>query len=313
MKQSRIVWLISLVGAVMAMTGVLILAEPPEGGKMTNDTFPSQDIRRPAVAGSWYPGTAAELSKEIDGYLGRALPVDLPRDPIAVIAPHAGYAYSGPTAAWSFLQLKGRNYDAVIVMAPSHQEWFDGVSVWDRGAYQTPLGLVPVDVGLAKAIEKADPDVHFTTKGHGGEHSLEIELPFLQRTVPNLKIVPLVIADRSLSTCQKLARAIKEAVGSRKVLLVASSDLYHGYSYEDCVQSDNQTLEHVETLDAEGLCKGLESGKYMACGGGPITVAIMAAKLMGATEAKILKQTNSNDVMGERGGYVVGYGAVAIY
>jgi AmmeMemoRadiSam system protein B len=310
---SKLIWLSSLSGALIAITAEVMLAQPPEGGKMSNQTYPPQDIRRPAVAGSWYPGTAAELSKEIDSLLDRALPVDLPHDPIAVISPHAGYAYSGPTAAWSYLQLKGRKYDAVIVMGPSHQEWFDGVSVWDRGAYQTPIGLVPVDVELAKAIEKADSDVHFTTKGHGGEHSLEIELPFLQRTVPNLKIVPIVMADRSLGTCQKLARAIKEAVGNRKVLLVASSDLYHGYSYDDCVTSDNETLERVEALDAEGLCKGLESGKYMACGGGPITVAIMAAKLMGATGAKILKQTNSNDVTGERGGYVVGYGAVAIF
>jgi hypothetical protein len=305
--------MVSLVSLAAVLFSVLSLAEPPQGGKMADQSFPPQDIRRPAVAGSWYPGTAAELSKEIDDFLSRALPVDLPRDPIAVIAPHAGYAYSGPTAAWSYLQLKGRSYQTVIVMAPSHQEWFDGVSVWDRGAYQTPLGLIPVDVELAKRIEQADPDVHFTLKGHGSEHALEIELPFLQRTVPNLKIVPIVMADRSLSTCQKLAKAIKDAVGKQKVLMVASSDLYHGYDYDDCVESDNQTLAQVEALDAEGLCKGLETGKYMACGGGPITVAVMAAKLMGATGARILKQTNSNDVMGEKGGYVVGYGAVAIY
>ena len=280
---------------------------------MADQTFPPETIRRPAVAGTWYPGTAEGLAREIDSMLDRALDADLPRDPIAVIAPHAGYAYSGPTAAWSFRQVKDIEYESVIVIAPSHQEWFEGVSVWDRGAYMTPLGLVPVDVELAKKIEEIYPAVHFTRKGHGGEHSLEIELPFLQRMVPNLQIVPLVMADRSVNTCRKLASAIHQAVGDRKVLIVASSDLYHGNSYDACVNTDNRTLDRIEALDAEGLCQGIETGKYMACGGGPITVVILAAKMMGATEARILKQTNSNDVVGERGGYVVGYAAVAIY
>lgn len=279
---------------------------------MSEQTFPSETIRRPAVAGSWYPGNADALAREIDQYLDRALDAHLPRDPVALVSPHAGYPYSGPTAAWAYRQIKDIPYETVVVIAPSHQEWFDGVSVWDRGAYQTPLGLIPVDVDMAKKIEASDPAVHFTPAGHGQEHALEIELPFLQRTVPNLKIVPLVMADRSLSTCRKLADAIHQAAGDHKILIVASSDLYHGYRYDDCVRSDNATLERIEALDAEGLCSGMDS-KYMACGGGPITVAIMAAKLQGASKAQVLKQTNSNDVVGQRGGYVVGYGAVAIY
>jgi AmmeMemoRadiSam system protein B len=304
---------VSLAVLSSALIFVNCAAEPPEGDKMTDQTFPPETIRQPAVAGTWYPGRAETLSAEIDKLLDRALDVDLPRDPVALIAPHAGYAYSGPTAAWSFRQVKDLHYESVIVLAPSHHEWFEGVSVWDRGAYKTPLGLIPVDVELAKKIEEFDPDVHYTPKGHGAEHSLEIELPFLQRTIPDLKIVPLVMADRSANTCRKLADAIHQAVGDRKVLIVASSDLYHGHNYHECLESDDATLECVEKLDADEFCRGVETGKYMACGGGPITVAIMAAKLMGATEARILKQTNSNDVMGQRGGYVVGYGAVAIY
>jgi AmmeMemoRadiSam system protein B len=304
---------VALIVLVIEGFGVLSLAQLPEGEPMQEQTFPSETIRRPAVAGTWYSNNAEVLAREIDHYLDQASNANLPRDPIALVSPHAGYAYSGPTAAWAYRQVKDIPYESVIVIAPSHQEWFDGVSVWDRGAYQTPLGLIPVDVDLAKKIEDADKDVHFTKAGHGAEHALEIELPFLQRTVPNLKIVPLVMADRSLGTCRKLANAIQKAVGTQKVLIVASSDLYHGYNYDECIRTDNNTLERIEHLDAETLCNGLESKKYMACGGGPITVAIMAAKLMGATKAQILKHTNSNDVIGERGGYVVGYGAVAIY
>ena len=279
---------------------------------MDDVSFPSETIRKPAVAGTWYPGNKEDLSREINMLLDRALVAELPRDPIALVAPHAGYAYSGPTAASAFRQVVDRDYESVIIIAPSHHEWFDGVSVWDRGAYMTPLGLIPVDVDLAKQIEEAYPAVRYTTKGHGQEHALEIELPFLQTVIPDLKIVPLVMADRSLETCQKLASAIHQAVDDRKVLIVASSDLYHGNSYQDCVETDNRTMERIEAMDAEGLCDGLDR-KYMACGGGPITVAIIAAKLLGATEAQIIKQTNSNDVVGERGGYVVGYAAVAIY
>ena len=300
---------------ILAMTGfgALSLAQLPGGDPMQEQIFPSETIRRPAVAGTWYSNNADVLTREIDQYLDQALDADLPRDPVALVSPHAGYTYSGPTAAWAYRQVKDIPYKAVIVIAPSHQEWFEGVSVWDRGAYQTPLGLIPVDVDLAKDIEDADSDVHFTKAGHGGEHALEIELPFLQRTIPDLKIVPLVMADRSLETCRKLANAIHKAIGTQKVLIVASSDLYHGYNYDECVRTDNNTLECIEQLDGEELCNGLESKRYMACGGGPITVAIMAGKLMGATKAQVLKHTNSNDVMGERGGYVVGYGAVAVY
>lgn len=287
-------------------------ASPPEGDNMDNVSFPPETIRKPAVAGSWYPGNKEDLSREISLLLDRAVTTDLPRDPIALVAPHAGYAYSGTTAASAFRQVADRDYESVIVIAPSHHEWFDGVSIWDRGAYMTPLGLIPVDVELAKKIEEAYPAVHFTPKGHGSEHSLEIELPFLQTVIPDMKIVPMVMADRSLETCRNFANAIHQAVGNRKVLIVASSDLYHGNSYKDCVETDNRTLERIQALDAEGLCQGLDRS-YMACGGGPITVAIMAAKLMGATEARIIKQTNSNDVIGERGGYVVGYAAIAIY
>jgi AmmeMemoRadiSam system protein B/AmmeMemoRadiSam system protein A len=267
-----------------------------------------------AVAGSFYPRDREALEGQVDNMLEAAQAVGIGDEIIALVCPHAGYPYSGRIAAAGFKQIVGASFDAVIVIGPSHHDSFRGVSIWDRGGYETPLGIVPVEVELARAIIAQDDAIRFTRAGHGREHSVEVELPFLQRALgKKLRIVPMVMGDRTMATCRRLAEAIVSACKGKKVLIVASSDLYHGHSYEACVRTDARTLRAVEAFQPEKLCEGLASGTFQACGGGPIVVAEMAARAMGADRVRVIARTNSNEVTGERGGYVVGYGAAVIY
>lgn len=273
----------------------------------------TQEIRKSVIAGSWYPGNPETLQKEVNNYFENAKVADIDGEIFALVSPHAGYAYSGFVAANAYKQIKGHHYDAVIVLAPSHHEAFHGVSVYNKDGYETPLGVVPVEKPIANAIIAQDNEIRFTPEGHRDEHSLEIQLPFLQVAVPDLKIVPIVFWDHSWENCQRLANAITKAVQGKKVLLVASSDLYHGYSYNECKQTDNRTLSLVTKLKPHELCEGFASSDLMACGAGGIVVAELVAMNLGANKAKVIYQTNSGDVTRNRSGYIVGYGAVAIY
>lgn len=272
-----------------------------------------QNIRKPAVAGAFYPADPGVLKRQVDEFLERAEPAGIDGQIIALVSPHAGYPYSGHIAGTAFKQVQGNRYDAVIVIAPSHSEYFSGASVYDGSGYETPLGVVPVEETLARAIAEGDNIIQAGMAGHRGEHSLEVQLPFLQDALIDPKIVPIVMADRSFDTCERLARAISSAVEGKDVLIVASTDLYHGYSYEECVAADTRTLEAIEAYSPKKLCDGLAQEAFQACGGGPVTVALLAAKQMGADAARVIARTNSNDVVGEKGGYCVGYAAVAIY
>ncbi len=286
-------------------------AQPNE--EVEKKAMNEQEIRKAVVAGSWYSDNPDKLRQEINRYLENAKLADIDGEILALISPHAGYAYSGLTAAHAYKQIMGKQYDAVIVLAPSHHEAFYGASVYNKDGYETPLGVVPVEKQIADAIIDYDETVRFTMEGHRDEHSLEIQLPFLQVALPDLKIVPIVLWDYSWENCQKLANAIYSAVKDKNVLIVASSDLYHGHSYKECKTIDNKTLKLVTELEPEKLCAGFQKQELMACGAGGIVVAEMVAMKMGANKAEIIFQTNSNDVTGSRGGYVVGYGAVAVY
>lgn len=283
-------------------------------------TLRSEEIRKPAVADRWYPGEPEALKAMVDGFLANAEPAGIEGDILALISPHAGYVFSGQTAAHAYRQIQGRKFDAVVVIGPSHGEPFRGVSVYNRGGYETPLGVAPVDVELADAIIAEDDDAHFTTSGHRWEHSIESQVPFLQRIVEDLKIVPIAMRRSDLKLCRRLAEAIVAASKGKRVLIVASSDLYHapdqdpqGSWYDQCVRTDTATLKAIERLDPSAFHRGLIEGQYQACGGGPIVTAMFAAKEMGADRAKVVGRTNSGDVTGRRRGYIVGYGSVVLY
>jgi AmmeMemoRadiSam system protein B len=274
----------------------------------------NEPLRKAVIAGSWYSGRPAELRAQIDLFFDRVPPQQIPGEVVGLIAPHAGYAYSGEVAACAYKLIRGGTYDAVIVVGPSHRASFRGVSEFNRGGYETPLGIVPVHAELADGIAAQSSVVSVLLDAHMQEqNAIEIQLPFLQRALGRFRFVPLIMADQSADTCEKLAEAIVLAAGRQKILFVASSDLSHDYAYDQAVQMDGIALRHMENMDANGLLTELAKGTTEACGGGPAAVVMMAARKLGADRAKILKYANSGDVVGDRRSRIVGYASVAFF
>lgn len=275
----------------------------------------NMNVRKPAMAGSWYPGSEKALSAEIDRYLDAAARSGQTGRPMALVAPHAGYMYSGPTAAHSYKNIVGREVGTVVLVGPSHRAYFDGVAVYASGAWETPLGKTPVDEELARALIGLDHDhIKDLPSAHAQEHSLEIQLPFLQRVLkPGFKILPLMMFDHSLPACRRLAASLAKVVGDRRdVLLVASTDLSHFHSDAQARKLDKVVEQNVARFDPEGLAAALESGQCEACGGGPVVAVMLAARELGADTAVVYKYQTSGDVSGDRS-QVVGYLAAGIY
>lgn len=266
----------------------------------------SLTVRAPVVAGTFYPASPRKLQQDVDELLGRALPPGDIAGIHGLVSPHAGYMYSGFTAAHGYSALKGRKFDAVIIIGPSHQEYFQGSSVYPGGSYRTPLGVVPVHDELRSRIIREEKRIFLSTAGHRGEHSVEVQLPFLQRVLGEFSFVPIVMGEQTLELCENLADAISSAVGDRKVLLVASSDLSHYHPYDEATSLDGRVIDLVESYDPLQLMDRLEHRALEACGGGPIVTVMLAAKKLGANTARVIHYCNSGDVTGEKGA-VVGY------
>jgi len=302
--------------ALLAAIVLLTCAAPvsavgsAEGGKEKMEA--SESVRKPAVAGAFYPGTPGELREVVTGMLADARPPRLNGQLIALISPHAGYVYSGEVAAQGYKLVEGRRFDAVIVIAPSHHVAFRGCSIYEGRAYETPLGLAEINTDLAGALLTNYDFITSYPAAHIAEHSLEVQIPFLQVAVPDLRLVPIIMGDQSQGACKRLAEAIAESVKGMNVLIVASSDLSHFHTYDQAVELDNIIVERVRDFDPEGLAHDLSSGKCEACGGGPMITAMLAGKLLGADSTEILKYANSGDTSGDKS-RVVGYLSAAIY
>lgn len=273
-------------------------------------------VRQPAVAGQFYPAQPDELRRTVDEYLAQAAVPALPGKLVALIAPHAGYIYSGQVAAYSYALLKGRKFERVVVIAPSHFEAFPFVSVYDGDAYATPLGNIAVDKEFAAKLAKLSPRIQLSSRGHTptqqqGEHSLEVQLPFLQRALGEFKLVPIVMGEQSYETERALGVALAKMLKGTDTLIVASSDLSHYHPYDEATTIDEKTLKAIARWDYLSLSQNFESRIWEACGGGPIVAAMIAAERLGANQGRILKYANTGDVTGDRS-RVVGYGAVAL-
>ncbi|MBN2356769.1 AmmeMemoRadiSam system protein B [candidate division KSB1 bacterium] len=268
-------------------------------------------VRKPVVAGQFYPARAGELRQEIEGMLDRAPAVSAGGKIIALSVPHAGYAYSGPTAAAAYKQVAGQAIELVVVLAPSHRDYVRGGSLFQGDAYETPLGKMMVDKALARKLTQSCEHFQFSSLGHGMEHSLEVQLPFIQTLFPQAKLLPIIIGSFDWPGCHKMGMALAKVLQDKKALLVASTDLYHGYSYETCKRSDEATLKAMLALQPQALCEGFLRESLQACGAGPVVIVQVAARELGADKATLISRTNSNDVTGEKGGYVVGYGSIA--
>jgi len=294
---------------VFILMGSLSMAQISKGGKEMG----MKEIREPAVAGAFYPDRPEVLTRDVKRYLENAKKEKVEGEIVALIVPHAGYMYSGQVAAYAYRLIEGKTFDSVVLVGPSHRALFKGASLYDRGAYRTPLGLVPVDVDLSKRMMEGRKEIQFLPEAHAEEHSLEVQIPFLQMVFKSFKLVPIVMEPYwSWETCQTLASAMAEAVRGKKVLLIASSDLSHFHSYEKAVELDKIVLSHIEKFDAEGLNRDLKQNRCEACGGGPILSIMLAAKALGANKGKVLKCLNSGDVTGDRT-RVVGYAAAVFY
>lgn len=270
-------------------------------------------VRRPAVAGSFYPGTPGTLSRDLEKYFSRVPEQSIPGKLLGLISPHAGYMYSGGVAAYAYKQLKGSGTKNVVVLAPSHRCRFRGASLYDRGPYQTPLGEIPVNHELAKAIRFHTDLVGFYEEAHLQEHSLEVQLPFLQHALENFFLIPILLGhSNDLEKCVAIAEAIAKAVKGENAVLVASSDLSHFHSYRKAVALDNIVADYVKAYDPEGLFRALTRNECEACGSGAIIITMLATRLLGADRADMLHYANSGDVIADRSS-VVGYMAAALY
>jgi AmmeMemoRadiSam system protein B len=268
-----------------------------------------KNLRRAAVAGSWYPSDPETLAREVDHYLEDA---GEPRagEAVAVIAPHAGLMYSGPIAAHAYNLLRGRDIEVAVLVGPSHYVGFDGVAIYERGAFDTPLGKVPIADDCASAIMAASSLVTSHPTAHVREHSLEMQLPFLRRVLPEAAIVPLVMGHQRRQTAEELGDAIAAGVKGHRAVLVASTDLSHYQNATVAAKLDSQVIHQVQRFDADGLMSLLETFPQHACGGGPTVSVMRAAKRLGARDACVLKYGDSGDVSGDKDA-VVGYLAAA--
>ncbi|MDH3251989.1 MAG: AmmeMemoRadiSam system protein B [Ignavibacteria bacterium] len=262
-------------------------------------------VRPCAVCGLFYPAGRNDVEQEVRTLLGTIQPRNIEGRVEGLIVPHAGYHYSGTTAAHAFAQLLGRTYRTVVIVSPSHREYFDGVSVYPGDGYATPLGTVPVDTALRSALERESELVKPSIAGHGDEHAIEVQLPFLQCAIGQFMLVPIVMGDQRREYCFELGRALNEVLGN-DVLLVASSDLSHYYPATVADKLDRIIRDDVQSFNTEQLMQDLEVKRGEACGGGPIVAVMAALRLRGLHTMHVLHHCNSGDVTGERQS-VVGY------
>jgi hypothetical protein len=282
-------------------------------------------VRPAAVAGAFYPADPQALSKMIDEMLAKAAPPPVDGTILAAVAPHAGYPYSGPVAAWTYAAIKeqinrGHKYTRVVLIAPTHFVGFDFTSVYDGDAYTTPLGQVPVDKDFARRIAKMDPTIQLSDKGHQAtadapEHAVEVELPWLQKILGHFELVPIVMGSTSYESSRALGVALAKLLrDDQETLVLASSDLSHYHPYADAEAIDHKTLHALEVYDYYSMSRNFQyrgsgqPGIWEACGGAPIVAAMIYAERMGANHAEVLKYANSGDITGDKS-RVVGYSA----
>ena len=272
-------------------------------------------IRPSPIAGTWYEDNPKALARAVGLYLDQAELPELPGEVVAVIAPHAGHIYSGPVAGYAFAAVRGQTPDLVAVLSPMHQPYFESLLTTAHSAYETPLGPVPVDMDMVKALDSLLMEslgYGLTPVAYDREHSLEIELPFLQCALGgDFKLLPIMVRAQSAKISQQLGSALAKILRGKNALLVASTDLSHFYTQKEAVSFDNEMLRRIESFSPEEVFCAEEENKGYACGLGALTAVLWAAKDMGADTVKVLRHATSGDVTGDYSS-VVGYGAAVI-
>ncbi len=268
-----------------------------------------QDVRPSPIAGRWYPADPLRLARSVDEYLGQAEVPTLGGDVIGILTPHAGHRYSGPVAGHAFRLVQGLSAEVVALVGPSHYPYDAPVVTSAHEAYETPLGQVPVDRAALATLGQIVPIKGVRTDP---EHSLEIVLPFLQRTLGEFRVIPLALVEQSYGMAQALGQALADILAGTRALLVASSDLSHFYPQSVAHKLDETMLDAVARYDPAGVIQAETDGSGFACGRGAIATVMIAARALGADTAQIVGYATSGDVTHDYA-QVVGYGAAVFY
>lgn len=271
----------------------------------------SEPSSRPPVCADdrWYPSSPVDLRSVVTETVEQAPALDLTGDVVGLIAPHAGYYFSAHVAGAGYRQVRDGGYDTVVLIGPDHAGAALGdLALPDFDAWRTPLGVVPVDSELVAALGER---VRLRRVAGDSEHSLEVQLPFLQTVLSDFTLLPVMMGSQSPAACRDLGQAVAEVVRDRQALLVASTDLSHFHPDVAARQLDEETLRYVLSFDPDALAQALEANEAHACGGGPVAAVMFAARQLGATQAQLVKYATSGDVWSDKS-QVVGYAAVVL-
>jgi AmmeMemoRadiSam system protein B len=265
-------------------------------------------LRHPAVAGRFYPRDPDDLRAEARGYLSHT---QAPLKAIGCIAPHAGYMYSGHVAGavFSHIEIPER----CVVMCPNHTGMGRPLAIMSEGAWETPLGDVPIDTEVARALKQRFPALQEDSAAHRAEHGAEVELPFLQLRQPKLRFLPIALGTAQFEPLAGLGNALAEVIGSQHdaILIVASSDMNHYESDAVTRVKDHRAIERILSLDPRGLYDVVTQQDISMCGFGPAVAMLTAARQLGAKSAELVKYATSGDISGDRD-MVVGYAGVVV-
>ncbi len=305
-------WVYLILLAVLPLAFTLRL--PKEREKKPSNQ--NSDARKPAVAGTFYPADKATLTQLVDDLLREANPPEIKGTIRAIIVPHAGYTYSGPVAAMAYKILKNRDVRTVVLMSNCHSEGFDGISVYSKGAFETPLGSVPIDTVLAEKLIAANPKIMNRPSAHLQEHTLEVQLPFIQRVMKDFKIVPIEFGSDSPELTRILADALRKNIDD-KTLIIASTDMSHYPPYEAAKTSDRETINAILSGKAQDLdatlaaleSKDVPNAQTFLCGVSAVRTVLLLSETLNPIDIRLLKYSNSGDTSGDRN-RVVGYSAI---
>jgi MEMO1 family protein len=273
------------------------------------------DLRTSPIAGLWYEGSPKALANSVDSYVDAAKLPEFSGEVIGVVAPHAGHRYSGPVAGYAFATLRDRTPDLVAILSPYHNFHHAPLLSSAHEAYATPLGAVPIDrpsVDALDALLQSELGLKLDRVANDPEHSLEIELPFLQRVLDSKwKLLPLMVHSQDPHVCKGLGKALAQVLKGQNALLVASTDLSHYHDQKTALILDRTMLARIEAFDPEGAFDAERSGHGFACGLGALAAVLWAARDLGGDSVKVLRHGTSGDVTGDYTS-VVGYGAAVI-
>jgi len=267
-------------------------------------------IRRAVWDGQFYEQSPARLAAQVDGFIGAGTKLEAGRTPVVIIAPHAGYPYSGRVAGKAYATVAGADFETVVIVAPSHRAAYEGCSVDEFAGFATPLGVAPIDTDVIEALKK-EAGFDYVAEAHASEHALEVQIPFIQRALPKAKIVPIIMGHQTKKTIQVLAEALIRVSKSKKILVVASSDMSHFLTKKEANVLDASTIALVKSLAIEQLIRKVERQENILCGGGPVMSALIYAQKKGPVEVEVLEYADSSEA-GTPESKVVGYFSAAV-